>query len=159
MNITTIPIIMLSILFILGCDKLSTTRDMDSKDVKLIGIELVGCNLGDPVELKKLKNVEKASSADIVIVSYSGDTTIKFVNLNFICSWQFKSAYELENDTLNLTIIDNCNSNSECGAYCMCDYGFYFKFTDIRDKEITCVANFKTDRPEGPRIIGINKID
>ena len=145
-------IIFLLFPLLIGCNSEQPSQNVSTKN-HFIGLELSGCNLGDDVPLAKKHTHNSDVSGDTLIISNEGDSTSIFVCLNFICSWKFDTEYSISGDTLFLSIIDTCSNG--CGAWCMCNYGFKFSFFNLDHELNVCKADFKTNRPEGPRVIGI----
>ncbi len=151
MKTITISIFLLMLFYLFGCNDSSLNIDKEkSNDLEYFATVLKGCNIED-----NYSSIKTVIEADTVIINTFNDTTTISVNLFYICSWKFDNTYMFGNDTLFLTITDTCTTN--CGAWCMCDYIFDYKFSDLSGKGIVYKAYFESLRDDS-RVIGTGLI-
>ena len=75
-----------------------------------------------------------AESSDTLIFSIRKDTLVMFTGINYICCAPFRTEHILLNDSLIVTLTDQCNYPQEnCYCRCMCYYTWEFLFTGFPD--------------------------
>lgn len=153
---------MKNIAFILGpvllLFLLITCEHQDVNDtVDILKFEKVipgGCNL-EPTGLKSVGIDEK----DTVYYTVHKDTLRFFAGFNYICCSDFSTTAVLSNDSITMTIQDECPSPGyTCGCRCICYYTFDFVFFSSSEKEYFYKVILKDPREDLPAIIGKGKI-
>jgi hypothetical protein len=98
-----------------------------------------GCNNTKSAVLKSAP----AEARDTVIFSLRKDTLVMFTGINYICCAPFKTEAIVKNDSLIVTLIDNCNYPKEnCYCKCMCYYTWEFLF-----------SGFQSEKKQGYKVI------
>jgi hypothetical protein len=93
-----------------------------------------GCNNTKSAVLKSAPAEER----DTVIFSLRKDTLVMFTGINYICCAPFKTKTDFKNDSLIVTLTDNCDyPKVNCYCKCMCYYTWEFLFTGYKsDKKL-----------------------
>jgi hypothetical protein len=91
-----------------------------------------GCNKMKSGILKSTPAEER----DTVIFSLRKDTLVLFTGINYICCAPFKTKTDFKNDSLIVTLTDDCDYPKEnCYCKCMCYYTWEFLFSGYQDEK------------------------
>ena len=91
-----------------------------------------GCNNTKSAVLKSAPAEER----DTVVFSLRKDTLVLFTGINYICCAPFKTETAFRNDSLIVTLTDDCDFPKEnCYCKCMCYYTWEFLFTGYQSEK------------------------
>jgi hypothetical protein len=110
-----------------------------------------GCNNMKSGPLKSTPAEER----DTVIFSLRKDTLVLFTGVNYICCAPFKTKTDFENDSLIVTLTDDCDYPKEnCYCKCMCYYTWEFLFTGFQSgKKLGYKVILDDPRQKEPMVI------
>lgn len=98
-------------------------------EIKFVKTIPGGCNTLKSGEIQRARSEER----DTVIFSLRKDTLVMFTGINYICCAPFKTETSIRNDSLIITLTDQCEFPQEnCYCRCMCYYTWEFLFTGFR---------------------------
>lgn len=90
---------------------------------------------------------------DTVLINLSNDTLNIFTGFNYICCANFITDCEIQNDSVLISITDNCPEPQDCYCRCDCYYTFDFFFNIISTKIYYLKIVLNDPRLEEERII------
>ena len=116
-------IIGLTLLLLIGCSEKNKIEDFQSNKIpEHVKTEYLGCFL-------EHGNKQATLLTDTIYYEERNDTLILNVSMLRNCAACLTDSLNIENDSVNIFITDNCIP----AANCICDFEFNYYFTDYGD--------------------------
>lgn len=118
-------------LLFFGCTEPDDTSIIESKKIQYVNTILGGCNN------RTEENIEHGAEIENKFEAVRDNDTIKvFTGLNYICCTPFNTDWNIQNDTIYISITDTCaEPYGTCYCRCECYYTFEFNFNNLASKK------------------------